>query len=115
MMRPSSLYRSDSRRQPIEASANNITEGVTVVFSIFSIDKKLTRLHRKNVLDSIDCGIALCKCCNTPGCHKLGNKRTFLIVLVVCALIQGAIESYFRVSAKQAALNHDFDPRIVGE
>lgn len=43
----------------------------------------------------------------------MGNKRTFLIVLVAGALIQGAIESYFRVSAKQAALNHDFDVRIV--
>lgn len=90
MMRPSSLYRSDSRREPpIEANANNIHE------------------------DSIDCGISILKCCNTPGCQKLGNKRTFMIVLVFCALIQGAIESYFRISAKQAALTHDFDPRII--
>lgn len=39
MMRPSSLYRSDSRREPaIEASANNIHEGVSVLIS--NSDKK---------------------------------------------------------------------------
>jgi hypothetical protein len=37
-----------------------------------------------------------------------------MVVLVVAAVIQGAIESYFRISAKQAALTHGFDPRIVG-
>lgn len=45
----------------------------------------------------------------------MGNKRTFTIVLGFAALFQGAVESYFRVSAKQAALNHDYDPRLVGE
>lgn len=63
----------------------------------------------------MDCGIAAFKCCNTPGCQALANKRTFMIVLIFCALIQGAIEAYFRISAKQSALNHDYDPRIVGE
>ncbi|KAL7041620.1 hypothetical protein ACKWTF_000836 [Chironomus riparius] len=90
MIRPSSLYRSDSRRQPaLEANANNITE------------------------DSIDCGIVALGCCNSPKCQKMGNKRTFTIILVLCGVIQGAIESYFRLSAKQSALTHDYDPRII--
>ncbi|CRK86316.1 CLUMA_CG000032, isoform A [Clunio marinus] len=90
MLRPSSLYRSDSRREPtIEASANNI--------------------HK----DSIDCGISVLKCCNTPRCQKLANKKTFMIVLGICAILQGAIESYFRISAKKAAMIHNYDPRIV--
>jgi hypothetical protein len=37
-----------------------------------------------------------------------------MVVLIVAAIIQGAIESYFRISAKQAALTHGFDPRIIG-
>jgi hypothetical protein len=44
----------------------------------------------------------------------MGNKRTFTIILVLCGVIQGAIESYFRISAKQSALTHDYDPRIIG-
>lgn len=38
-----------------------------------------------------------------------------MAVLTFCALVQGAIETYFRISAKQAAMTHDFDPRIVGK
>lgn len=111
-MRPSSLYRSDSRRQPtIEANANNIHKGVALHAAI------RLRFFTTNayILDSIDCGITALKCCNTPGCQKLGNKRLFMAVLVFCALIQGAIETYFRISGKQAAMTHDFDPRIVGK
>lgn len=45
----------------------------------------------------------------------MGNKKTFLIVLVLIGLIHGAIETYFRISAKQAARYFDYDPEIVGE
>lgn len=65
-------------------------------------------------LDSIDCGITALRLCNTPSCQKMANKRTFMIILISCGLIQGAIEMYFRISTKQAALTHDYDPRIVG-
>jgi hypothetical protein len=36
-----------------------------------------------------------------------------MVVLVLTAIVKGAIETYFRISAKQAALTHDFDPMIV--
>ena len=65
-------------------------------------------------VDSIDCGIVALGCCNSPKCQKMGNKKTFTIILVLCGVIQGAIESYFRISAKQSALTHDYDPRIIG-
>jgi hypothetical protein len=64
--------------------------------------------------DSIDCGITALKCCNTTAWQKLGNKKTFTIVLIFCALFQGAIESYFRISTKQAAMTHGYDPMLVG-
>lgn len=54
-------------------------------------------------------------CCNSPGWQKLGNKKTFLIILVHIGLIHGAIETYFRISAKQAARYFDYDPVIVGK
>lgn len=44
----------------------------------------------------------------------MANKKTFMIVLIACGFIQGAIEMYFRISTKQAALTHDYNPRIVG-
>lgn len=66
------------------------------------------------ILDSIDCGITSLKCCNTPRCQKLGNKKTFLVVLILSGIIQGAIETYFRISAKQAAVQHEFSPIIIG-
>lgn len=118
MVRPSSLFRSNSQRQqPIEANANNIQQGVFchdikthTVKSIFNFS--MTNLK---TLDSIDCGITALKCCNTPGCQKMGNKKTFTIILGFAALFQGACEANFRVSAKQAALNHDYDPQLVGE
>lgn len=65
--------------------------------------------------DSIDCGITALRCCNTTGCQKLGNKKTFLTILVLCGIAQGATESYFRISAKQAALAYGYDPQIIGE
>lgn len=65
-------------------------------------------------LDSIDCGVTALKCCNSPSCQKMGSKKTFMIILIFCGIIQGAIEQYFRISAKQSALTHDYDPRIIG-
>jgi hypothetical protein len=44
----------------------------------------------------------------------MGNKKTFTIILVLCGVIQGAIESYFRISAKQSALTNDYDPKVIG-
>ena len=67
-----------------------------------------------SILDSIDCGITALRLCSTPRCQEMANKKTFMIVLIACGFIQGAIEMYFRISTKQAALTHDYNPRIVG-
>lgn len=63
--------------------------------------------------DSIDCGIRACGWCNGPGCQRLGTATTFLVILSLAGFVQGGIEAYFRVSAHQAANEHDFDPAIV--
>lgn len=79
---------------------------------ILESDKISTLMQSCSFLDSIDCGVF--KICNTPSCQKMANKRSFMIVLIACGFIQGAIEMYFRISAKQAALTHDYNPRVVG-
>ncbi|XP_058446033.1 solute carrier organic anion transporter family member 74D [Malaya genurostris] len=90
MIRPASLIRDDEDRLPqFQANANNIGK------------------------DSIDCGIRACNCCNGPGCQRLGTSTSFLIILSLAGFVQGGIESYFRVSAHQAANEHEFDPIIV--
>lgn len=63
---------------------------------------------------SIDCGVQAIGCCNGPGCQKLGTIRTFLIIFSITGILQGAVDSYFRISVKQAALDYGFDAAIVG-
>lgn len=65
-------------------------------------------------LDSIDCGVKVLKCCNTPFCRRMATMTWFLTVLVFIAITQGICEKYIIVSAQQAALEHDYDPKIVG-
>lgn len=55
------------------------------------------------------------KCCNTPQCRKLGTTKTFLTVLIVLAIVQGISEKFITISAQQAALEHDYDPNVIGE
>lgn len=64
--------------------------------------------------DTIDCGIKVLKWCNTPWCRKLGTTTTFLTVLIILAIIQGICEKFIIISAHQAALEHDYDPKIIG-
>lgn len=66
-------------------------------------------------LESIDCGIKLLNCCNTPRWRKLGTTKTFLTVLISLAILQGISEKFLSISAQQAALEHDYDPDIIGE
>lgn len=66
-------------------------------------------------LDQVDCGIKALNCCNTKRCRQLGTTRTFLIVLIILAIVQGVSEKFIAISANQAALEHDFDPDVVGE
>lgn len=67
------------------------------------------------ILDQVDCGIKAINCCNTKKWRQLGTTRTFLIVLIILAIVQGISEKFIAISAHQAALEHDFDPDVVGE
>lgn len=116
MLRPTSLYRSDSRRQPnLEANASNINEGSEHSEKVCDKISTLMQSCFFIFVDSIDCGVTALGMCNSPKCQKMASKRTFMIVLISCGFIQGAIEMYFRISAKQAALTHDYNLNIVGE
>lgn len=64
---------------------------------------------------SVDCGITAWGWCNSIGCQRLGNSNTFLAVFVVAGMLQGAVATYFRISAKQVALQYDFDPNVIGK
>lgn len=53
-------------------------------------------------------------CCGSPRCQKLGTTTTFLIVLVLVAIIQGASEKLVSISIQQAALEHDYNRTVIG-
>uniref|UniRef100_W8B1W1 Solute carrier organic anion transporter family member 1A5 n=1 Tax=Ceratitis capitata TaxID=7213 RepID=W8B1W1_CERCA len=63
--------------------------------------------------DSVDCGVKLFGWCNGPQCLKLARLRTFVFVLTCAGVVQGACETYFRISAKEAAVENDYNPIIV--
>lgn len=65
-------------------------------------------------LDQLDCGITALGCCNTPTCQKLGNTKVFLVLFSLTGIFQGAAQSFFRVTARQAAVEHDYNPALVG-
>lgn len=67
------------------------------------------------ILDSIDCGIKMLKCCNTPKWRKLGTTKAFLAVLILLAIVQGISEKFITISAQQAALEYDFNSNVIGE
>ncbi|KAG4066838.1 hypothetical protein HA402_012905 [Bradysia odoriphaga] len=86
MIRPSSLIRSESNTPRIEANAINIKK------------------------ESLDCGITAMRCCNTPACQKLGTSTLFVTLLIIIGIILGASERYFQLSARQAAVELNFQP-----
>uniref|UniRef100_A0A034W6D8 Solute carrier Organic anion transporter family member 1A1 n=1 Tax=Bactrocera dorsalis TaxID=27457 RepID=A0A034W6D8_BACDO len=63
--------------------------------------------------DSVDCGVKLCGCCNGPSCLKLARLRIFVVALACAGSLQGACETYFRISAKGAALEYEYNPILV--
>ncbi|XP_039502102.1 solute carrier organic anion transporter family member 1A1 [Drosophila santomea] len=63
--------------------------------------------------DSVDCGIKGLGWCRGPGCQKYARLRTFILVLAISGTLQGACESYFRVSAKQASFQFGWNPLLV--
>lgn len=65
-------------------------------------------------IDSIDCGITALGCCNTPTCQKLGTSKSFVTVLVLVGIVQGASEKYLTISAKQAAQEHNYSLELLG-
>lgn len=54
------------------------------------------------------------RCCTSTRYQKLGTITAFVSVLVLVGIAQGTSEKYIAISARQAALEHDFDPDIVG-
>lgn len=67
-----------------------------------------------HIADALDCGITAIECCNSPGCQKLATTKSFLIVLTLVGTVQGAIERYFAVSARQAGVQFGYDPVTLG-
>jgi hypothetical protein len=45
----------------------------------------------------------------------MGTKGSFLTTLIFAGIFQGAVEIYFRLSARQAAIQYGYEPVIVGE
>lgn len=80
-----------------------------------SVVKSLNPILISIFLDSVDCGIKLLRCCNTPRWRRLGTTKTFLTVLILLAIVQGISEKFISISAQQAALEHDYDPDIIGK
>lgn len=66
-------------------------------------------------VESVDCGIRVLKCCNTPRCRQLGTTKSFLIVLILLAIVHGICDKFLTISAQQAALEHDYDTEIIGK
>ncbi|BFF96364.1 solute carrier organic anion transporter family member 1A1 [Drosophila madeirensis] len=63
--------------------------------------------------DSVDCGIKGLGWCRGAACQKYARLRTFVLVLACTGMLQGACESYFRVSAKQAAFQYGYSALLV--
>lgn len=66
-------------------------------------------------VDSLDCGITAIECCNSHACQKMGTSKSFLIVLSLVGIVQGTIERYFAISARQAAVQFGYDAVVVGK
>lgn len=116
-MRPTSLdrFRVQSPRPAYEANARNVNEGVFRTIMLRNQSNIDPNTFCFFFLDSVDCGIKVLKCCNTPRWRKLGTTKTFLTVLILLAIVQGISEKFISISAQQAALEHDYDPDIVGK
>lgn len=80
--------------------------------AVISITKKKHSLLL--FVGSIDCGITTLGWCNTPACQKLGTVKAFLTVLILVGIVYGAAEKFLSISVQQAALEHDYDPDVVG-
>lgn len=112
MVRSLSYVRSGDDMPQIQANANNINKGK-------SLNPQLRVRHIILIpyfisVDSLDCGITAIRCCQTPGCQKMGTTKSFLTILIFVGLLQGAIEMYFFLSVKQAAIQHSYNTTLVG-
>lgn len=85
------------------------------MFSGLNYLKVIVKLYYILFTDSVDCGVKLFGCCKGPSCLKLARLRIFVVVLTCAGLIQGACVTYFRISAKEAALEYEFNPIVVGK
>lgn len=103
----------------IAVNANNIPDGswnrITKNFLITIYKKNMLQLQIVSSVDSVDCGVRLFGWCRGPSCQKYARLRTFVVVLAIAGIIQGTCETYFRVSAKEVAIENGYNPLIVGK
>lgn len=45
----------------------------------------------------------------------LGTTKTFLTILILLGVVQGISEKLLTISVHQAALEHDFDSKVIGK
>lgn len=106
----SQRLRMDVNSPVYEANANNIDNGACALLWV----GPPPIVNQKSFPDAVDCGIKAIQCCGSPRCQKLGTTTTFVSVLVLVAIIQGASEKLVSISIQQAALEHDYNPTVIG-
>lgn len=74
----------------------------------FSLIKNKNNLSLQ--IESLDCGVTAMKCCNTPACQKLGTSTLFVTLLIFIGIVLGTSERFFQLSARQAAVELNFQP-----
>ncbi|XP_055386484.1 solute carrier organic anion transporter family member 74D [Condylostylus longicornis] len=63
--------------------------------------------------ESLDCGLKSIGWCGGSKCQNLATSRNFIIAFAVVTALQGAVMTYFRLSAQQAGMDLGFDPYII--
>ncbi|XP_077302613.1 organic anion transporting polypeptide 33Eb [Arctopsyche grandis] len=71
MIRPTSLYRSDSDRREFSAPASNIRQ------------------------DTIDCGITAIPCCLPSYFQRFATPKIFIFFFIILGIVQGSTQAYF--------------------
>ncbi|KAI9583900.1 organic anion transporting polypeptide 33Eb isoform 1-T1 [Glossina fuscipes fuscipes] len=63
--------------------------------------------------DNTDCGLRTLGWCRGESCQRHARLKTFVTVLACTGFLQGICETYFRISAKQAAAEIGYNALLV--
>uniref|UniRef100_A0A1A9WZQ3 Kazal-like domain-containing protein n=1 Tax=Glossina brevipalpis TaxID=37001 RepID=A0A1A9WZQ3_9MUSC len=63
--------------------------------------------------DGMDCGLRTLGWCRGESCQKHARLKTFVTILACTGFLQGICETYFRISAKQAAAETGCNTQVV--